>query len=407
MTVGTPGFVHSRLTEARESLGLTKVALSELIDVTPTAVSQYETDVSPRPEVLEQICRKLGFPRSFFLKKPNKDDEAPIFWRSTAAATKTARQRGLQRLRWGKEIAEYLTGYFEFPKVDFPEELFFDGDFRELTTEDIEQYANRLRQFWGFGQGPVPDLLLELENSGAITCRINMAAETLDAFSQWATGVGSPFVIIGKDRASAVRSRFDAAHELGHLLLHRRVDRKRINSKEDFKQIEKQAHEFAAAFLLPAKAFSEELWTPSLDGFLGLKERWRVSISMMIMRCQHIGITEKAETQRLYINYNRRSWRAEEPLDSVLKHEEPKILRRSFQALIQEGIKSRPQIVDELALPAREIEQIGGLPPGFLSGNQAEIKAFPTLKEGVRSSANDTGASNIVNLFGPTPPSGS
>lgn len=402
MTVGTPGFVHSRLTEARESLGLTKAALSELVEVTPTAISQYESDVSPRPEVLDLISMKLGFPRSFFLKQPIADEDAPIFWRSTTAATKTARQRGLQRLRWGKEITEYLTGYFEFPRVDFPEELFFEAHFRELTTADIELIADRMRQFWGFGQGPVPDLLLELENSGAITSRINMGAQSLDAFSQWTSNAGIPFVMIGKDKASAVRSRFDAAHELGHLLLHRGVDRKRINSKEDFKLIEKQAHEFAAAFLLPAKAFADELWTPSLDGFLALKERWRVSIGMMIMRCEHIGITEKSETQRLYINYNRRGWRHEEPLDSVLKHEEPKILRRSFEALIQEGIKSRQQIVDDLALPTREVEQISALPPGYLSGAQAEIKAFPALREGVRETAND-GGDNIVSLFGRKP----
>jgi len=398
MTVGTPGFVSQRLTEARESLGLTKVALSELIDVTPTAVSQYESGTSPRPEVLEQISQKLGFPRSFFLRQPIPDDDSPIFWRSNAAATKIARQRGLQRLKWSKQITSYLTEYFEFPKVDFPDELFPSIDFRELTTEDIEETANRLRQFWGFGQGPVPDLLLELENSGTITGRINMAAEHLDAFSQWSTSAGIPFVLIGRDRASAARSRFDAAHELGHLLLHRKVDRKRINSKEDFNLIEKQAHRFAAAFLLPGKAFADELWTPSLDGFLALKERWRVSISMMVMRCESIGITEKEETQRLYINYNRRGWRAEEPLDSVLKHEEPKILRRSFEALIREGIKSRQQIIDDLALPIREVEQLGGLPTGFLSGNQAEVKAFPSLRGSARP-ANDYSA-NVVNLFG-------
>ena len=399
MTVGTPGFVHERLTEARESLGLTKVALSELIEVTPMAVSQYESGAqSPRPEVLDLVSSKLGFPRSFFLRKPMPEEESPIFWRSNAAATKIARQRGHRRLGWAKEITEYLNGYFEFPKVDFPEELFFNGDFRELSTEDIEEVAAQIRQFWGFGDGPVPDLLLEMENSGAVTGRINMAAESLDAFSQWSPSFGLPFIVLGRDRASAVRSRFDAAHELGHLLLHRQVDRKRINSKEDFKLIENQAHAFAAAFLLPAKAFAAELWAPSLDSFLALKERWRVSISMMVMRCQRIGITEKEETQRLYINYNRRGWRAEEPLDAVLKHEEPKILRRSFESLLREGIKTRQQIMDDLALPAREVEVIGGLPHGFLSGSEAEVKAFPALREGIRPTGSGESA-QIISLF--------
>lgn len=119
----------------------------------------------------------------------------------------------------------------------------------------------------------------------------------------------------------------------------------------------------------------------------------------MVMRCQSIGITEKEETQRLYINYNRRGWRTEEPLDLVLRHEEPRILRRSFEVLIQKGIKSRQQIIDDLALPAREIEQLGGLPAGFFFGNQAEVKAFPSLREDARVAVN-TSSDNVVNLFG-------
>lgn len=401
MTIGSVGFVAERLTEARESLGLTKVALSELIEVSSMAVTQYENgSQTPRPEVLDRIVAKLGFPNAFFLRSPLADDDAPIFWRSNASATKTARRRGLQRLKWAKEIVRYLTNYFEFPKVDFPEDLFSRVDFRELTTEDIEATAARMRDFWSFGSEPIPDLLLELENSGAVTSRINMAAETLDAFSQWSPRYGLPFVAIARDRASAVRSRFDAAHELGHLLLHRGVDQKRINSNDDFKLLEKQAHRFSAAFLLPARSFTDELFSPSLDGLRAMKERWKVSIAMMIMRCQHVGVISPDETQRMFINYNRRGWRDEEPLDAVLKPEEPRIIRRSLESLIQEGLRSRQQILNDLALPAREIEQIGGLPSGFLSGRQGEVKAFPVLRDSARPSPPAGTGGEVVSLFG-------
>jgi transcriptional regulator with XRE-family HTH domain len=43
MTVGTAGFVKERLTEARQAFGLTKVALAEMLSVSPAAISQYET----------------------------------------------------------------------------------------------------------------------------------------------------------------------------------------------------------------------------------------------------------------------------------------------------------------------------------------------------------------------------
>src|SRR4030081_572679 len=101
MTTGTAGFVRERLTEARQAYGLTKVALAEMINVTPAAVSQYENGPqSPRPDVLDRIVDKLGFPRSFFLRPAVQDGAAPIFWRSNATATQTARDRSLQRLRW-------------------------------------------------------------------------------------------------------------------------------------------------------------------------------------------------------------------------------------------------------------------------------------------------------------------
>ena len=397
MTIGTPGFIGERLTEARQSFGLTKVALAEMINVSPAAISQYESGPqTPRPDVMDRIAEKLGFPRSFFLRPVVGDDSDPIFWRSNASATQVARERCLQRLRWIKEIRSYLGEFFDFPKLDLPT-FYIPNDFRTLTSHDIERFAQECRDWWNFGQGPIPDLLLELENSGVIAARINVAADTLDAFSQWPSSFDVPYVLLGRDKASAVRSRFDAAHELAHLLLHRSIDRRRVNSKADWKILEQQAHRFAAAFLLPAKSFVEELWAPTLDGMLARKERWKVSVGMMIVRCEHLGLVGPEETRRLWINYNRRGWRGEEPLDVILKAEEPRVLRRSFEALIDEGIRTREQIVSDLCLPAREIEELSALPRGYLSGQQAELKAFPRLK--TASGGESRGDAEVISIF--------
>jgi Zn-dependent peptidase ImmA (M78 family) len=103
-----------------------------------------------------------------------------------------------------------LLQFFDLPRVEFLDFKVSESNFRDLTSIQIEKFAQECRDFWNFGIGPVPDLLLELENSGAITARINMGAETLDAFSQWSGRLGIPFVLLGEDRASAARSRFDA-----------------------------------------------------------------------------------------------------------------------------------------------------------------------------------------------------
>jgi hypothetical protein len=113
---------------------------------------------------------------------------------------------------------------------------------------------------------------------------------------------------------------------------------------------------------------------------LARKDRWKVSIGMMIVRCEHIGLINQDQAKRLWINYNRRGWRGDEPLDSVLTQEEPRILRRSIEALVNEGIKTKEQIIEDLSLPAREIEDLCALPVGYLSGRQADLKAFPKLK---------------------------
>src|SRR5204863_4484457 len=188
-------------------------------------------------------------------------------------------------------------------KIDLPR------NFREIDTEILELAASALRSHWGIGHQPMPDLLLEMENNGLIISRILVGVEKLDAFSQWSSRYGIPFVVLSRDKASAVRQRFDAAHEMAHVLLHRGIDPRRLNSAADYKILEDQAHYFANALLLPADQFVNSLWAPTLDGMLAIKEQWKVSVGAMIKRCEALGMIGGDAERRLWINYNRRGWR--------------------------------------------------------------------------------------------------
>jgi hypothetical protein len=53
-------------------------------------------------------------------------------------------------------------------------------------------------------------------------------------------------IILFADKGKKDRSRFDAAHELGHLVMHGPS-----TPEEQLKEVERQAHQFAAAFLTP------------------------------------------------------------------------------------------------------------------------------------------------------------
>ena len=207
-----------------------------------------------------------------------------------SSATKAPRARAVARHAWLLEIISYLLEYIDFPAVNLPK---FDlpSDVQQITTNDIEDAAAECRRFWRVGTGPIADIVLLLENNGVIVSRGELGAETLDAYSHWPSDVAHPMIFLGSDKASAVRSRHDASHELGHLILHRNVDVKAIRNAMLFKLIENQAHRFAAAFNLPAQAFADQLWAPTLDAFLALKPHWKVAIAAMIMRSEQLGIS--------------------------------------------------------------------------------------------------------------------
>ncbi|MCH6544747.1 MAG: ImmA/IrrE family metallo-endopeptidase, partial [Deltaproteobacteria bacterium] len=93
-----------------------------------------------------------------------------------------------------------------------------------------------------------------------------MSAETsaVDAFSFWHGA--RPCIFLNPSKRSASRSRFDIAHELGHLVLH-------ADAAPGSPIHEKEANAFASAFLLPRETFGSECPTQlSWSDFWKLKE---------------------------------------------------------------------------------------------------------------------------------------
>jgi hypothetical protein len=160
-----------------------------------------------------------------------------------------------------------------------------------------------------------------------------------------------------------------------------------LRQAEFFSLVETQAHRFAGAFLLPAKAFSGEVYSPSLDTFRSLKAKWRVSIQAMIRRAVQLELMTGEHERRLWINLARRKWRTREPLDDVLEPEEPRFLRRSFELLISEGIIAPYDVPFRLGLPARDIEELAGLEPGYLVEAERKIDLLSANRTDENSNA--------------------
>ncbi|MEO0437315.1 MAG: XRE family transcriptional regulator [Pseudomonadota bacterium] len=376
MSVGVEGFEGGRLEQARKARGLTATALAELVNLTQPNISLYEKNRrKPTQPTLDNLARALNVPVRFFLSPIRVSATDRLFYRSMSAATKAARARAEAKYEWALQTLEYLTTFFDFPELNLPE-IAVPSNHRSLESQDIESIAAQVRAYWGLDNKPIANVIQTLEGNGVVVWRTPLEARTLDAFSEYREP--HPIVVLSSDKENFFRSRFDAAHELGHLLLHRSVDTKSLRSSTDFKLIEQQAHEFAGAFLLPAESYSKDVWSPTIDTFRALKSTWNVSIALQIKRCADLGLVSESQEKRLWINRARRGWSKLEPLDQSTDVEHPTLIKTAIEMLLNEKVRSSAQLVADVELSAIDLEQLAELPQGLLTGAFSRVE--PRLK---------------------------
>lgn len=375
--IGTPGFHGERLREAREARGFTVSQLADSVGVTKQAISLYEKSKSgPSPDKFDRISKALRMPKLYFLRPGCPPPGGPIFYRSMASATKRMRERAERRLGWFRQICRYATEYVDLPVVDVPD-LGFPADPEKIDELQIEEAATTVRRHWGLGDGPISNVTLLMENKGVLVSRFDLEADKLDAFSVWDCDSHRPYMVLGADKASAVRSRFDAAHELAHLVFHRAVPTALVHRGPSFKLIEEQAHRFARAFLLPRRSFTTEYVAANLHSLKELKLKWKVSIGLLIMRAEEVGLISHDQAERLWKNRARMGWRTWEPYDDELEPERPVLVAKSIRLLIESGTVSIPDILHGVALEAEDVEALTSLPPGTLRPSLGAPPADP------------------------------
>jgi len=394
MKLGTPDFVGERLREAREARGLPGTTLAELLGVSRQAVSQYENNQqTPAPSVMERICSVLLLPREYFVHR-SREKLGPLFFRSYASATKTERTKQYQRQKWRRRLVRFIAGYATFPAVRMP--ALYDGDPRLIGPTDIERFAVQARRAFGLGDGPISDVALLLENHGAIVVRTQFDARTLDAFSEWSPDDDRPYSVLNADKRTAVRSRFDIAHELAHILLHRGCQSP--SEPRLFKQLEVQAHRFAGAFLVPAGSFTRIFRSGApVEDLLGLKRIWRLSVAAIARRACDLDLLSPSQYRRLMTELGRRGWRTREPLDSEIPCEEPRLLRRSVDLLLENRIVHPSDFARLGAGSLRDAESTLGLPHGYLDGPDC---GGSQARPNQRASALMTGPRRVIRLSG-------
>lgn len=291
-------FTPARLTLAREAAGLEVKELAERVGTTPSAISQLEHgNTRPKPETLLRLVLALAVPPEFFgAGEPPALPAEQCHFRRRRGATKREQRRVLARGRIVREVVRYLEEYVEFPADGITPLA------RAATTRDeAEALAQAIRDAWELGLGPIPDVVGLLEVHGVIPVEVRGHSDQLDAFSVWVEG--RPMVFLSTDKNVASRRRFDAAHELLHLIAHRECE---VGDPA----LEEVANAFASAFLLPEAPFRAECPTRlSWPALRDLKRRWGVSLLALVRRAYDLGIYSEATYRRAHVQWAQHGWR--------------------------------------------------------------------------------------------------
>lgn len=375
--------IPERLTEARVAARLTQTELAARVGVSRQAVSAYEGgEKSPEPAVLKKIAEELSQPLRFFTKtaRPTFGRRTTNFFRKKGVDTKRRNLACEVYSDWLASSAFAFDAIANFPKVSIPKFEPSGVNSHTYTDEEIEVAAEEARKYFGLGLGPISNVIRLLETKGIIVCRYKIEKDKIEAFSYWSGE--RPFVFLTSEKQSAARARFDAAHELAHLCLHRWVGAEELDDPVRLKEIESEADHFAGAFLLPRKSFPNEVYSSRAEAFIDLKARWKVSIQAMAYRCKDLGIFDDRQMTNIYKQISYKNWRTKEPLDAghgALPFEEPLLLRRVAELVFESGRYKIDELKEDLALSDQTIEQLLGLSAGSLSASPVE--AFtPTLK---------------------------
>lgn len=291
---------------------------------------------APLPETLAAIAEVARFPVEFFYR-PDVELPSPdaASFRSLRAMTAGQRAAALAAGAIAFEISDWIDQRFELPTPQVP----------DLRDYEPEAAAIAFRSDLGIGHRTVGNMIHLLESVGV---RVFSMAEDrrVDAFSLWHRGV--PFVFLNTIKTPE-HSRMDAAHELGHLVLHR-------HGARWGRDVEKDAQSFAAAFLMPRASVvaAPKLTVPTLGHLVQLKKIWMVSAAALAHRLHQLGLLTDWNYRGLCVEIAKFG-RTKEP--HGIDRETSQVMAKVFGAT-DLPVASKADVARDLALYPADVEAL-------------------------------------------------
>jgi len=317
--------------------------------ISPAGLSQIEAGkVRPSADTMSALASALDVPVEFFVAQwPGLNAASPVtYFRDLRRTPARERRRASALAILLNDLVAAIQLYVRLPEVRVPSRSLDD----QATRDDVEAVAEEVRSQWRLGVEPIPHMVRELERHGIPVARLTMGHRSVDAFS--ARFDRRPIVLLAEDKSNYVRSRFDAAHELGHIVMH-------VDGTPGKRWLESQAQDFASSLLLPRVVAEKELprrldvggWSQLAE----LKRHWGISMAALLYRARALGILGPDAYRNAMKYMSARAWRTVEPGDREMgPAEAPLLFERALREVELESRLSQTEFLSASHLPLQD-----------------------------------------------------
>jgi Zn-dependent peptidase ImmA (M78 family)/DNA-binding XRE family transcriptional regulator len=323
--------IGQRLYRARKAAGLSLRELGSRIGLTHAAIKKYEDEqVTPTSATLLKLSRALNVRTEYFFRP-----ETVALDRIEYRKRSTLPKKRLEAIE--HEVIDQIERRIELenlfpepPVAPFVPVMGFPTSVTDFSQ--IEDIAEAVRKSWDLGYDPIPDLVDVLETHGIRVFMIDANADP--KFDGLAASVNQmPIIVVGSNWPGD-RQRFTLAHELGHLML-----AKRLESELDE---EMACNRFAGAFLFPRQSVTQELGAHrnyiEPKELALLKEEFGLSMSAILYRARDLGIVTPAWMSNQVKLFRIKGWHITEPGNPYPAEKAHVFEQRVFHALAENYI---------------------------------------------------------------------
>lgn len=359
---------------------MSRKSLAIKLNCSEQAIGQYERGVlNPKMQNIIDMSNifrvKSGF---FYSKLPIKESipEKNIAYRSKDRDVRKRTVEESTRLKLSSSIIEFCESFFALKQsplltaIDEINKIKNEQEQYRINENQIELYANITRKLLRIKSNH--DLLYNLELNGVYVIESNSLSYA-DAYSVWSryshnNNLFHPYIILGNS-TTLVRRIFDLAHELGHLVMHYDVDMNNLE-KVEFLNCEKEANEFASAFLLPKEEVSS--WINMVihkgnpDSYIPVKQKYYVSLATAAYRAYELGYLSKNENNRFFASRYRKHYIYKEPLDDKMTVTRPGKIMALFD-IYDKKIEPFSNVLNDFNIEPKFLSELFCLPDNLIN----------------------------------------